>query len=285
MPVRWVLVLASCASCLADNPSWDGTPAQGTTVATGSASDVDATAPSSTDPSTDPSTGAPEDTESIVDDPYAAAVVGDHPLAYWRLGDSDPPVAANEIGPETGTYRGGVLPGEPGLVIGSDTAARFPGSPSEHIRVDTGFDFAGRAPFSVEVWIQQDAAVDGCVLGKAMQDGDLYVGWFVTLGGEFIRFDRRPGPFAEAPRPDTTGPVHVVCTYDGTNSIIYVDGERVATRINETDIPAHEVPLLIGGCTEGAWAGFEGVLDEVALYDVPLSAAQVVAHHRAGVGL
>jgi hypothetical protein len=62
---------------------------------------------------------------------YSATILGDKPIGYWRLGESDPSLPAADATPDgnNGTYVGAVTLGQPGAILGdTDTAAAFDGS-------------------------------------------------------------------------------------------------------------------------------------------------------------
>ena len=69
---------------------------------------------------------------------------------------------------------------------------------------------------------------------------------------------------------------HMVATYDGTRMALYVDGTLAAARDADLPPPINEEPLLVGGGrTEGANRFAKGIIDEVAVYNWALDAAEV----------
>jgi hypothetical protein len=76
---------------------------------------------------------------------------------------------------------------------------------------------------------------------------------------------------------------HVAGTYDGAFVRLYVDGAEVgsgtpasASIAYSTEDLTHD--LFIGRYGAGCAYGFPGAVDEVRLWDRPLSAAEVAAH-------
>jgi hypothetical protein len=65
---------------------------------------------------------------------YRETVLADHPLAYWRLADSDI-TARDELGGDNGQYAGACTFGAPGAIAGN-AAVTFDGSV-------TGNNFSG----------------------------------------------------------------------------------------------------------------------------------------------
>ena len=75
---------------------------------------------------------------------------------------------------------------------------------------------------------------------------------------------------------------HVVLSRDGKSVAVYLNGQaepelRVET---EAGTPPGVETLWIGGREDGR-EGFEGKIDEVAVYDRALSAAEAVGHFKA----
>src|SRR3954470_19192301 len=63
-------------------------------------------------------------------------------------------------------------------------------------------------------------------------------------------------------------------TYDGTNVRLYLNGTLVATKATSGGITASNSPLRIGGNSVwGEW--FNGLIDEVRVYNTALTAAQI----------
>src|SRR6185503_2964227 len=76
---------------------------------------------------------------------------------------------------------------------------------------------------------------------------------------------------------------HLAATYDGSSLRLYVNGVQVASVSRSNSLATSTSPLEIGG---GALFGqyFAGRIDEVRIYDVALTAAQVQADMNAAVG-
>lgn len=75
---------------------------------------------------------------------------------------------------------------------------------------------------------------------------------------------------------------HVSATFEDGTMRLYVDGELRATTTGAVDAPASNGPLRIGGnAIWGEWFG--GSIDDVRIYDRPLSAAEVQADAAAAV--
>jgi hypothetical protein len=76
--------------------------------------------------------------------------------------------------------------------------------------------------------------------------------------------------------------VHVACTYDGARSIIYLDGVEAARMNITAKIATTNRGITFGGDVNGANVGvganlFTGRLDEVAIFNRALTAADITA--------
>ena len=75
---------------------------------------------------------------------------------------------------------------------------------------------------------------------------------------------------------------HVVGTYDGTTKALYVDGALDASTTASGLISTNAYPVMIGENAELHGRHFDGLIDEVVLYDRALSAEEVEAAFNAG---
>jgi hypothetical protein len=74
---------------------------------------------------------------------------------------------------------------------------------------------------------------------------------------------------------------HAAMTYDGAFLRLYVNGLLDGSLAATGPITITTHPLLIGGHAEGPWS-FNGLVDEVSLYDRALSAAEILSIYNAG---
>jgi hypothetical protein len=93
------------------------------------------------------------------------------------------------------------------------------------------------------------------------------------------------GPFdAELDRSLFTNRwAHVAMTFDSSHLRLYVDGSEVAAHPLPTPGPAAEVGgLVIGGHREGAGRNYDGLIDEVALWQRVLETGEVTDLYNSG---
>src|SRR5262249_51449990 len=134
------------AACVGDDPS---------TV------ESDASVEGSTPPGNDAT--AASDVASAA--PYRGLVLGDRPVAYYRLGESGG-VAHDETTGHDGTYLGGIVHGVAGGVAGDDDRAVQLNGMSGRIEIADLFDFEHLHPFSLEAWIAPTADAGGVIVAK-----------------------------------------------------------------------------------------------------------------------
>jgi hypothetical protein len=157
-----------------------------------------------------------------------------------------------------------------------------------------GPDFAPKPALSLELWCKPRAgALSGLAWHDIARKGTYYgltieyqAGNYVFAGqaadvtnSGVIRYVYSPSPVVA----DTT--YHLVFTLDTTNLRLYVDGTLVATQalVGNFDVSPSIDNFALGQYFLPA-NGFDGLIDEVALYDYALTSTQVQAHHAAGTG-
>jgi hypothetical protein len=211
---------------------------------------------------------------------YAAVVLADHPLAYYRFEErAGAPMAADAAGAHPASVVTPVTFGVPGAV---GSAVRFDGS--GYLDLGEVFDFDGLVPYTFEAWVlTAPRAADQTILVK--RGGNPLLGYIfyvhdvsLTIHHEFWGTDLSAWTDTSLP----SGFVHVVLTasYDmgKGNAALYVNGQRSPHGGWDNTTPASKTtyPLLIG-------PGFVGTIDEVAIYGTSLPATRIAAHlHAAG---
>ena len=223
-------------------------------------------------------------TDATGHDTYANTVAVDQSLGYWRLGETSGSTAFDSSGNGfNGTYSN-VTRGQTGAIAGdTDNAAAFNGS-SSYVSLGQPAAFQ-QSQFSIEGWFKTTSTAAGLpkiyrrtsygnMLG--LDAGRPYVRYFDAAANQLTA--RSPSSYADGAWH------HAVGTFDGTTLKIYVDGVLVSS----TPTTA---PVYYGSGSGGAAIGrdgassngyFNGTLDDVALYPVPMKPSRVAAHYLAG---
>ena len=233
---------------------------------------------------------------------YAATVIADNPLGYWRLGEASGPTALDSWGTNNGTYFGSETFGLPGAIGGDpNTCVDFSGDGSSLVRVPYSSDLnGGRDPngsWTVECWVRPDldAATEAGLFAVPVASVDLNQnrsgyffleqsdGWQLRLGnssGYLAGWNAAAGSVGGVPLPQTW--YHLVGQYDGAagTGYIYVNGAQVKS--NSVSGLAQNAAETFNMGDRGDGGAFAGRVDEVAVYSGVLSAARIQAHYAAG---
>jgi hypothetical protein len=286
------VLLFAQGGCLADNPEW-GEDVDASTEVSGTSASVSAGSMTSAGTGADTasgsgSTSAADSTSSGSGvDVYRDNIVMDGPLAYWRLGDATTPVAEDELGMYPGEYQGSVSLGAPGLVASDDDAVRLGGN--TRVVIGDVLDLAGDPSLTVEVWVAPDFTDDSWpkIVTKSGSDANGKQGYTMEISPEgnvscaLFSDDEWTGVNAPIEMGVTS---HVVLTHDGVTARLYINGEEVGSFVRALPIRDTDAPLTFGSnaLVDGG-SNLSGVLDEVAIYDYPLSAARIREHYETGL--
>lgn len=248
-----------------------------------------------------PTTHAPDDAGSDADGPfvddaaaadaYEAAVLADRPRHYWRL--DEPPgsrLARDRMGRADGVFEGDVRLGVTGALAVSTRTGVALAAPGARIVVRDAEQLPGA--FSVEAWMREDANDEArpptIVERLADLDGAPF-GYRLSRPPSAVRFDFFEGASVAVARGDRSrfaGYAHLAAVVDAQEVRVYLAGslQRVVAREASAPTPRLPTELLLGASATGE-AQLLGTLDEVAVYDYPLTAARVAEHARHGRGL
>jgi Concanavalin A-like lectin/glucanases superfamily len=229
----------------------------------------------------------PFDAASVPDggSAYVTAVLADGPLAYYPLEGTSGAVTADVIGGANGKFVGTCTPGVAGKV---GHGAAFDGT-SCRLEMPPGqFTFANRQAYSLELWIKADV-VDGQVrriAHRGAQSGQSggYELYFTSSYVQCARYGSDGGDdgYANQSALVTGAMTHLVVTYDGERAYLYKDGVTSDYGNGLLEIASQpDAQLVFGDRVTGTFFKFDGVLDEIAIYDKALPAARVKAHFDA----
>ncbi len=243
--------------------------------------------------------------------PYRSAVLNDEPAAFWPLDElagSTPESFSMKGEKPIAAFEDGIALGLPGVVHegGAISAAALPNAAISGDQVNRSVHFAGgrlRATmpamtrqYSVEFWFwnafpTNARPVTGYLVSRGVEGNKQALGEHLGIGGtskdtgEGKLFFYTGNGIGEVVRGKTPLAFrdwhHVVLVRDGDLLKVYLDGEpEIETADVKWTLPADAKALFFGGRSDGLF-GFEGKMDEVALYASALSAQQVAAHFAA----
>jgi PKD repeat protein len=236
--------------------------------------------------------GALASTGSI--DAYAASVLADGPMHYWRLNE---PVGSTTAADYTGldplTLTGAVTRDVPGALTGNN-ATHFPGASTS-----TGYNATARyAPmwYTVEAWFKGGATMAGKLIGygnvqtgnsgNSTKDRSLYIGSNGTVNFADRPYSTNitvtsPGTYRDSNWHQAVGVV------GDAGMFLYVDGVLVGQNLTARYGQNFSGYWRVGGDSLSSFtnapsnAYFNGDLDEVAVYRKALSGNQIRAHYLA----
>ncbi|QWZ06693.1 fibronectin type III domain-containing protein [Nocardioides panacis] len=223
-------------------------------------------------------------------DTYGRTVAGDSPSAYWRLDETSGTTAADSSdNGDTGTYVGGVTQGRPGALGGQGTAATFDGSTGNVTETSSR---SGPSAFTAELWFNTDTQSGGKLIGFGDASTGLsgsYDKQVYMLNDGRLVFGNYNNGFDTiySSRSYNDAAWHYLVVTQGPNGMtMYVDNAAIGTHPATTN-QRYTGYWRAGGDNLAFWpdqpssAYLAGTMDEVALYDAPLSADQINAHYIA----
>ncbi|WP_436757961.1 LamG-like jellyroll fold domain-containing protein [Streptosporangium sp. V21-05] len=222
---------------------------------------------------------------------YRSGVLDADPYAYWRLGETSGTVAADQgAGRSDATYQG-VGYAKPGALAGStDTAVEFTTGSALKLPANTVPHLGDQ--ISVEVWFKTSQS--GVLMAAGTQETSnipwgpmLYVGTDGKLRGSLAAV---AAPITSTSVVNDNTWHHVVLTVSGQNQTLFLDGAPIGT-LSAAVTAWRNIATVGNGVADPATSPavptpraafpFKGFIDEVAIYDKPLTEAEVSAHHAA----
>jgi hypothetical protein len=251
---------------------------------------------------------------------YASTLLAHGPVAYWRFDEAttSPPLYTitnySSMGAVLNGYGvGTVISGQPGIV---GNCARFsnPGNAvgSLFSKIDVPWNAAinPNPPFSIEFWAKPNSlgmdASGSCPLENYDPNfaGSSRAGWYfyVNNAGRWqFRLGNRSGFTAiTGTNGDATTGIwqHIVGTWDGATAKLYANGVLIGSgpvaaanwvnnpqsflRMGGTSLSGtNAVTPIISASSNNGDRGYDGWLDEVAIYNKLLSTSTINAHYQA----
>ncbi|MEO8931334.1 MAG: PKD domain-containing protein [Lacisediminihabitans sp.] len=223
-------------------------------------------------------------------DAYGAAVYNNDPLLYWRLADTAGTAAVDSGQQDNpGTFSGGnPTKGVSGALSGNSNAAvTF----KAQAIVASNTQFTNPTTYSLETWFQTTTGSGGKLIGFGNQQSGLSSNYDRHI---YMQDDGRLvfGVWTGQTNTITTvnsysdGLWHYVVASQSSDGMkLYVDGTLAGTN-PQTGSQSYSGYWRIGG--DQTWGStspyFNGKLDEVAVYNTALSAADISNHYAIGTG-
>jgi hypothetical protein len=235
---------------------------------------------------------------AVIDAPavnYADVVLADTPVAYWRFRETPGTTTIEDVtgNGHTGTLNGTASLGEGGLLSDpTDHSILFDGS-TGYVEVPDSAPLRFGGTVSLEAWISPSTFANASamsyprIIGKGNAGGTghtLCVEKNATADTALARVELEGlTPFtldgSTVLLPNKIH--HLVATFDGTTVRMYVDGQLDGAQAVTGILQTSTAPLDIGRRPD-AMRYWQGLVDEVAVYDHVLSPERIAAHYAAG---
>ncbi|OKI46770.1 hypothetical protein A6A27_36910 [Micromonospora sp. CB01531] len=220
---------------------------------------------------------------------YPEFVAGANPAGYWRLGEaagSATAVDSSNSG-QNGTYRDGARPGADGVLADNGAADVSAG----YIDVPRSARTNVHVPFTLEAWVKLDqlapapgqAIIESydkpAVNGYALRvSAGVLQAWSLGAAGKGY------GVVSGRTRLTTNRWHHVAAVFDGSRLTVYLDGVADSSIATAVVPGSGTASIKLGGRGDDTFQRLKGDLDEAAVYDRALSAAELQEHYFAGLG-
>lgn len=206
-------------------------------------------------------------------------------VAYWRLGEAPPATTAvDSKGDNDGTYVGGVTLGQPGaLAASTDTAVLLDGVDGH---ITTAFNpFQPGVARTFEGWANRNSNKNDHALFAGDSAGS-YPVLRCTAGSDDVRFNpdvSGAGQDFVGVLPGTGVWFHWALVWDGPSltATLFIDGVNKGKLTFGFDFGGDPGNIELGA-EGGASSPFDGLLDEVAVYDAALDDATIQSHFTVG---
>lgn len=241
------------------------------------------------------------------DSPYRRAILTDQPIACWPLNDLTGPTPREATGKTTAIWEDGVALGLPGVqrnggAISAEPEKENPFTTGDinraaHIaggRLRASMPGLGKT-YSVELWfwngLPDDArAVTGYLFSRGLDGDKTALGEHLGIGGNHSdvpagRLFFYTGNEVGEVIPGKTRLTfrdwhHLVLVREEEKLTVWLDGKKELEATAKWTLPEGAKDLFLGGRSDRMF-GLEGKLDEVAIYPVALTEAQVASHFAA----
>ena len=223
--------------------------------------------------------GPATSSSAVTPDAYAGTILGDHPLAYYRLDEASGTTAADSSGnASNATYSPGVTYSAPGALLNaSDPAVSLASSAT--VTDPSLSSLSGSQASTTEFWYKVPSSAYSAGTIDVISDASVYLEF--QNGGATLVVG--PGYFSNhsftLPYPVNDGQWHLfdVESDGGNYCTVYMDGGSLGTQggYNNCSGNGSHAPVLSIGNWNGD--GTAGSFDEVAVYPSQLSATRIAA--------
>ena len=209
---------------------------------------------------------------------YHENVIAKSPTAYYRLNEQLQRITASDS--SGNAYNGTYFKSDISVELFIKSGAYFDGV-QDYITLPTSIIASGASTRTIELWFSKDVMATGnetLVLLGNHSDGEAILMAVDAVG---LRFDGWGVAFEDHYTLDyTTGPVHMVLTYDGTTKRCYVNGSKVIERSQVLNTGS--TYAVIGQRGDDA-EYFYSLIDDVSIYPQVLNDTEIIDNYNKGL--
>jgi hypothetical protein len=214
-----------------------------------------------------------------------------HVIRRWKTRESR--AKAEGVSGPSGTFKNNPILGVPGLIDGDpDTAVLFTAADDEYARIPLDVsDTVDTNKLTVEAWVNPTTlpVANPVVAGPTLASGGTPI-WILqlTTGGQVVAYLQFPSASALINSVGTIAAgvrSHLAMAWDGHTFSVYINGvlDSSNTYSGRKITQGDTNQFLYIGLNDFTNANFDGVIDEVAVFEKGLSAARILAHYQAGL--
>jgi len=204
---------------------------------------------------------------------YSVVLTDPELMAHWKLDDGVGSIASDS----SGNGNDGILENGPVWTSGGISGALIFDGQNDQVIVDAApLAMDTWSAISVGAWIKND-------IGVGVETDDIVSYWNYPSSRSWVLTHHKNNKYfweingkgfvtGGAVSTDWT---YVMGTYDGSTMRLYVNGVQVATAPHTGGIPFSTADLIVGGQANGS-NFFDGIIDEVQIYNRALSAQEIL---------
>ena len=218
-------------------------------------------------------------------DDYSDVVNSHGPDQYWRLGETSGSTAYNAASSRDGSYVNWPSKGQASPIDGiTDTAVSFNGS-DEYVVVSDHYTLDFTSSLTIMAWVKGDSWGSGSDVDVIVRKGEGNPNNYqfcVADGKVSLMLDEGDGDGFRGNTTLSTGEWYfVAATWNGSQVRIYVNGvqDHASAYAKSGNIGTDNRALYLGGRSGADY--FDGTLDEIAIFDYALSAADILEIYEA----
>jgi hypothetical protein len=207
-------------------------------------------------------------------------------VAYWTFDEGSGDIVYDS----SGNNNNGTINGATWDAGKYGNALRF-NAQDNYVEVPTSDSLEITPNVTIAAWINWIDAGDGWlgIMANGQQNGPWEnYGLFVNRGGRYLYFTLSldGGHVTQSTPNNVIEPdewLHACATWDGSNARIYVNGEMLLEQAQTGELVPPQLPLRIGH-RNGSTHYYNGIIDEVRIYNHALTEVEILAAMEGGKG-